>query len=156
MKTVMYKDRDGNILVEDYLDYLESYEDGLVPRQTIDVSGVPVDSDELYKIIDEADVNATIRTAMEEKANGSRDHLKKRCKIKSPKILFLLYVPLLLKMTWNIEGIDDIRMEHEGLICFSMLAMLSICYMMLYKAVYELDDIIENYREKRWKRFPRK
>lgn len=156
MKTVMYKDRDGNILVEDYLDYLESYEDGLVPHQTIDVSGVPVDSDELYKIIDEADVNATIRTAMEEKANGSRDHLKKRCKIKSPKILFLLYVPLLLKMTWNIEGIDDIRMEHEGLICFSMLAMLSICYMMLYKAVYELDDIIENYREKRWKRFPRK
>ncbi len=156
MKTVLYKDHDGNLVVEDYLDYLESYEDGLVPRQTIDVSGVPVDSDELYKIIDEADVNATIRTAMEEKANGSRDHLKKRCKIKSPKILFLLYVPLLLKMTWDIEGIDDIRMEHEGLICFMMLSTLSICYMLIYKAEYELDDIIENYREKRWRRFPRK
>ena len=51
MKTVLYKDHDGNLIVEDYLDYLESYEDGLVPRQTIDVNGVPVDSYELYKII---------------------------------------------------------------------------------------------------------
>ena len=156
MKTVMYKDHDGNIIVEDYLEYLDSYDRGLVPRQKIDVSGVAVDSDELYKIIDEADVNATIRTAMEEKANGSRDHLKKRCKIKSPKILFLFFVPVLLMMARDIEGIDDIRMEDEGLLCLSMLFMLCLCYILIYKAAYELDDIIENYREKRWKRFPRK
>ena len=90
MKTVMYKDHDGNIVVEDYLEYLDSYDRGLVPRQKIDVSGVPIDSDELYKIIDEADVNATIRTATEEKANGSRKDMLKG-KFKDPKHLFLFF-----------------------------------------------------------------
>lgn len=93
MKTGMYKDYEGNLVVEDYLEYLDSYDRGLVPRQKIDVSGVPVDSDELYKIIDEADVNATIRTAMEEKANGSRKDMLKG-KFKNPKHLFLFFCSL--------------------------------------------------------------
>ena len=154
MKTVMYKDHDGNIVVEDYLEYLDSYDRGLVPRQKIDVSGVPVDSDELYKIIDEADVNATIRTAMEEKANGSRDHLKGKCK--NPKHLFLYTVPALLWMAWHTESLDDLEMRHEGVICISLLFLLIVGFIGIYRGGYELDDIIENYREKRWKRFPRK
>lgn len=31
MKTVMYKDHDRNIIVEDYLEYLDSYDRGLRP-----------------------------------------------------------------------------------------------------------------------------
>ena len=140
MKTVMYKDHDGNIIVEDYLDYLESYEDGLVPRQTITMSdGVGIDSNKLYKI-----------------ANGSRDRLKRRCKFKNPKADFLFFVPAMLMYAWDIEGIDDIEMENEGLFCLMVLAMLFLTFPIIYKAHYELDDIIENYREKRWTRFPRK
>ena len=154
MKTVLYKDHDGNLVVEDYLEYLDSYDRGLVPRQKIDVSGVPVDSDELYKIIDEADVNATIRTAMEEKANGSRKHLKVKCK--NPKHLFLFTVPALLWMAWNTEGLDDLEMRNEGVICISLLFLLIVGFIGIYRGGYELDDIIENYREKRWRRFPRK
>ncbi len=155
MKTVMYKDRDGNIIVEDYLDYLDSYEKGLVPRQTIPMSnGVDIDSETLYKIIDEADVNATIRTAMEEKANGSRDHLKGKCK--NPKHLFLYTVPPLLWMAWNTESLDDLEMRHEGVICISLLFLLIVGFIGIYRGEYELDDIINNYREERWTRFPRK
>ena len=153
MKTVMYKDHDGNIVVEDYLEYLDSYDRGLVPRQKIDVSGVPIDSDELYKIIDEADVNATIRTAMEDKANGSRKDMLKG-KFKNPKHLFLFFAPLILIDVWIAEELGFIK---ESIINGSIfLYILILGFIGIYRGGYELDDIIENYREKRWRRFPRK
>ena len=148
MKTVMYKDHDGNIVVEDYLEYLDSYDRGLVPRQKIDVSGVPIDSDELYKIIDEADVNATIRTAMEEKANGSRKDMLKG-KFKNPKHLFLFFAPLILIDVWIAEELGFIK---ESIFLYILI----LGFIGIYRGGYELDDIIENYREKRWTRFPRK
>ena len=154
MKTVMYKDHDGNIIVEDYLEYLDSYDRGLVPRQKIDVSGVPIDSDELYKIIDEADVNATIRTAMEEKANGSRKDMLKG-KFKNPKHLFLFFAPWFLVAGWWLS--EDFYYPRDATIIASFaLYILIIGFIGIYRGGYELDDIIENYREKRWKRFPRK
>ena len=153
MKTVMYKDHDGNIVVEDYLEYLDSYDRGLVPRQKIDVSGVPIDSDELYKIIDEADVNATIRTAMEEKANGSRKDMLKG-KFKDPKHLFLFFAPLILLYVWLAEEQGDIK--GSIIIGSFFLYILIVGFIGIYRGGYELDDIIENYREKRWIRFPRK
>ena len=153
MKTVMYKDHDGNIVVEDYLEYLDSYDRGLVPRQKIDVSGAPIDSDELYKIIDEADVNATIRTAMEEKANGSRKDMLKG-KFKNPKHLFLFFAPWFLMAAWFAEDQDD--PQSATLFCSVALYILIIGFIGIYRGGYELDDIIENYREKRWTRFPRK
>ena len=48
MKTVSYIDRYGAIVVDTYLDYVESYEAGNVPKQMIDVNGTLVDSDKLY------------------------------------------------------------------------------------------------------------
>ena len=153
MKTVLYKDHDGNLVVEDYLEYLDSYDRGLVPRQKIDVSGVPVDSDELYKIIDEADVNATIRTAMEEKANGSRKDMLKG-KFKTPKHLFLFFAPMIFMCAWLAEEQDDIK--GATIIGSFILYILILGFIGIYRGGYELDDIIENYREKRWKRFPRK
>ena len=153
MKTVLYKDHDGNLVVEDYLEYLDSYDRGLVPRQKIDVSGVPIDSDELYKIIDEADVNATIRTAMEEKANGSRKDMLKG-KFKTPKHLFLFFAPMIFMCAWLAEEQDGIK--EATIIGSFILYILILGFIGIYRGGYELDDIIENYREKRWKRFPRK
>ena len=153
MKTVLYKDHDGNLVVEDYLEYLDSYDRGLVPRQKIDVSGVPIDSDELYKIIDEADVNATIRTAMEEKANGSRKDMLKG-KFKTPKHLFLFFAPMIFMCAWLAEEQDGIK--EATIICSFILYILILGFIGIYRGGYELDDIIENYREKRWRRFPRK
>lgn len=153
MKTVMYKDHDGNIVVEDYLEYLDSYDRGLVPRQKIDVSGVPVDSDELYKIIDEADVNATIRTATEEKTNGSRKDMLKG-KFKDPKHLFLFFAPLIFLDVWLAEEQGDIK--GSIIIGSFFLYILIVGFIGIYRGGYELDDIIEDYREKRWTRFPRK
>ena len=66
MKTVSYKDRDGLIVVETYLDYIESYEEGNVPKQMIDVNGALVDSDKLYEIIYKAETRATVREAIKE------------------------------------------------------------------------------------------
>ena len=66
MKTVSYKDRYGSIVVETYLDYIESYEEGNVPKQMIDVNGSLVDSDKLYEIIDRADTREIIRTLEKE------------------------------------------------------------------------------------------
>ena len=91
---------------------------------------------------------------MEEKANGSRKHLKVKCK--NPKHLFLFTVPALLWMAWNTEGLDDLEMRNEGVICISLLFLLIVGFIGIYRGEYELDDIIENYREKRWTRFPRK
>ena len=48
MKTVSYKDRYGALVIYTYLDYIESYEEGNVPKQMIDVNGALVDSDKLY------------------------------------------------------------------------------------------------------------
>ncbi|MGN0911565.1 MAG: hypothetical protein ACI4NV_09165 [Thermoguttaceae bacterium] len=66
MKTVSYKDRYGAIVIDTYLDYIESYEAGNVPKQMIDVTGTLVDSDKLYEIIDRADTREIIRTLEKE------------------------------------------------------------------------------------------
>lgn len=66
MKTVSYKDRYGAIVIDTYLDYIESYEAGNVPKQMIDVNGTLVDSDKLYEIIDRADTREIIRTLEKE------------------------------------------------------------------------------------------
>lgn len=66
MKTVSYIDRYGAIVVDTYLDYVESYEAGNVPKQMIDVNGTLVDSDKLYEIIYKADTRATVREAIKE------------------------------------------------------------------------------------------
>ena len=66
MKTVSYIDRYGAIVVDTYLDYVESYEAGNVPKQMIDVNGALVDSDKLYEIIYKADTKSTVREAIKE------------------------------------------------------------------------------------------
>ena len=66
MKTVSYKDRYGAIVIDTYLDYIESYEEGNVPKQMIDVNGTLVDSDKLYEIIYKAETRATVREAIKE------------------------------------------------------------------------------------------
>ena len=66
MKTVSYKDRYGAIVIDTYLDYIESYEAGNVPKQMIDVNGTLVDSDKLYEIIYKAETKATVREAIKE------------------------------------------------------------------------------------------
>ena len=45
MKTVSYKDRYGSIVVETYLDFIDSFESKNVPKQMIVVYGSLVDSD---------------------------------------------------------------------------------------------------------------
>ena len=61
---------------------------------------------------------------------------------------------MIFMCAWLAEEQDGIK---EATIMGSfILYILILGFIGIYRGGYELDDIIENYREKRWKRFPRK
>ena len=162
MKTVSYKDRDGLIVVETYLDYIESYEAGNVPKQMIDVNGALVDSDKLYEIIYKAETKATVREAIKEKELVDE-------RIKDAPWYFKPWAQL----TFFISGflilgslcyLPQILNKDEPPDMFIVIAMVVFFGTMIiylnrlerYGITFEHKDIIDNYEAERRKRFNRK
>ncbi len=149
MKTVSYQDRYGYIVTEDYLQYLESYEAGNVPKQKIDVNGTLIDSDKLYEIIDKADTRATVRTAIR------KQEIVDECERKAPwyfkyyaryAVLFLSILPL------------PYIFIFFGFIPTVLVCLIPIVYFIRagqYGVLESYEDIIDNYEEEKWRRFDR-
>lgn len=149
MKTVSYNDRYGYIVTEDYLQFLESYEAGNVPKQQIDVNGTLVDSDKLYEIIDKADTRATVRTAIK------KQEIVDECERKAPWYFRL-------KARAAFYAITGVAIAYIFAIFGYIPAMLGcfiqvIYYYMAksYGVTESYQDIIDNYEAERWKRFDR-
>ena len=156
MKTVSYKDRDGLIVVETYLDYIESYEEGNVPKQMIDVNGTLVDSDKLYEIIYKAETKATVREAIKE-----QEILDERIK-QAPWYLkpYIIYVILAIFVVVYFTSL-----YFSNFNAISAILTLSIFFIVLivlaiksrqYGITGHYRDIIDNYEAERRKRFNRK
>ena len=156
MKTVSYKDRYGDIVIDTYLDYMESYEDGNVPKQMIDVNGTLVDSDKLYEIIDRADTRATVREAMknqeilDERIKNAPWYLK-------PSIVYVIIA------VYGVVSYTSLYLSNFNVI--SMILTLSIFLIVLivlavkskqYGITGSYRDIINNYEAEKRKRFKRK
>ena len=162
MKTVSYKDRYGNIVIDTYLDYIESYEEGNVPKQMIDVNGTLVNSDKLYEIIYKAGTRAIVREAIKE-----QELVDERIK----------YAPWYFKpwaqLTFFISGflivgalgyLQQILNKDDPPDMFIVIAMVVFLGTMIiyvnrlerYGITFEHKDIIDNYEAERKKRFNRK
>lgn len=159
MKTVSYKDRDGLIVVETYLDYIESYEEGNVPKQMIDVNGALVDSDKLYEIIDRADTRATVREAiknqeiLDERIKDAPWYLKPR----GAKILIIVagivsVLPAVLSFKYELNFRIVITFIAVPILVLMVFAIKS----KKYGITNEYRYIIDNYEAEKRKRFNRK
>ena len=159
MKTVSYKDRDGLIVVENYLDYIESYEEGNVPKQMIDVNGALVDSDKLYEIIDRADTRATVREAiknqeiLDERIKDAPWYLKPR----GAKILIIVagivsVLPAVLSFKYELNFRIVITFIAVPILVLMVFAIKS----KKYGITNEYRYIIDNYEAEKRKRFNRK
>ena len=159
MKTVSYKDRDGLIVVETYLDYIESYEEGNVPKQMIDVNGALVDSDKLYEIIDRADTRATVREAiknqeiLDERIKDAPWYLKPR----GAKILIIVagivtVLPAVLSFKYEL----DFRIVITFIAVPILVLMVFAIKSKKYGITNEYRYIIDNYEAEKRKRFNRK
>ena len=159
MKTVSYKDRDGLIVVETYLDYLTSYEEGNVPKQKVDVNGTLVDSDKLYEIIDRADTRVTVREAikeqeiLDERIKDAPWYLKPR----GAKILIIVagivtVLPAVLSFKYEL----DFRIVIIFIAVPILVLMVFAIKSKKYGITNEYRYIIDNYEAEKRKRFNRK
>ena len=158
MKTVSYKDRYGSIVVETYLDYIESYEEGNVPKQMIDVNGTLVDSDKLYEIIDRADTRVTVREAikeqeiLDERIKDAPWYLKPSGE-KIVLILILIYVALSYVLRFY-------KLDYRISIAYVAVLFLFIIVYMIKYIKYGITNkyryIIDNYEAGKKKCFNRK
>lgn len=156
MKTVSYIDRYGAIVVDTYLDYVESYEAGNVPKQMIDVNGTLVDSDKLYEIIDRADTRATVREAIKNQEILD-ERIKKAPWYLKPSIFYALvaiYVVVYYTSYYFSNGseISIILTTSIFLIVLIVLAIKS----KQYGITGSYRKIIDNYEAEKKKRFKRK
>ena len=150
MKTVSYNDRYGYIVTEDYLQFLESYEAGNVPKQQIDVNGTFIDSDKLYEIIDKADTRATVRTAIKEQEEIDEREKKAPWWLTEDMRINVLFcgigVIFILYFAWGAAGVA----LGVGLYVWYF-------YQVFSRGLGESrKDIIDNYEKERWTRFDRK
>ncbi len=159
MKTVSYKDRDGLIVVETYLDYLASYEEGNVPKQMIDVNGALVDSDKLYEIIYKAETKTTVREAikeqeiLDERIKDAPWYLKPR----GAKILIIVagivtVLPAVLSFKYEL----DFRIVITFIAVPILVLMVFAIKSKKYGITNEYRYIIDNYEAEKRKRFNRK
>ena len=161
MKTVSYKDRDGLIVVETYLDYIESYEEGNVPKQMIDVNGALVDSDKLYEIIYKAGTRAIVREAikeqeiLDERIKDAPWYLKPRGQ-KIVIILILIYatLPQVLRFKYDLYDLYDRICVPYAAVFFLFVTVYLIKYIK-YGITDKYRYIIDNYEAEK-KRFNRK
>ena len=156
MKTVSYIDRYGAIVVDTYLDYVESYEAGNVPKQMIDVNGTLVNSDKLYEIIYKAETKATVREAIKEQEILD-ERIKKAPWYIKPTIFYALvaiYVVVSCTSLYFSNGslISIILTTSLFLIVSTVLAVKST----QYGITGSYRKIIDNYEAERIKRFNRK
>ena len=156
MKTVSYIDRYGAIVVDTYLDYVESYEAGNVPKQMIDVNGTLVDSDKLYEIIDRADTRATVREAIKNQEILD-ERIKKAPWYLKPSIIYALvaiYVVVYYTSYYFSNG-SEISIILTTSIFFIVLIVLAIKSKQ-YGITGNYRKIIDNYEAEKKKRFKRK
>lgn len=158
MKTVSYKDRYGAIVIETYLDYVESYEEGNVPKQMIDVNGTLVDSDKLYEIIYNADTRATVREAikeqeiLDERIKNAPWYLKPWGGI-ATVVLMVLIMSSIPFLSFIYEYDFDIEVIIAIIIVALMPAIVCIIKAKKYGITNEHYINIDNYEKERRKRF---
>ena len=158
MKTVSYKDRYGAIVIETYLDYVESYEEGNVPKQMIDVNGTLVDSDKLYEIIYKAGTRAIVREAikeqeiLDERIKNAPWYLKQWGGI-ATVVLMVLIMSSIPFLSFIYEYDFDIEVIIAIIIVALMPAIVCIIKAKKYGITNEHYINIDNYEKERRKRF---
>ena len=162
MKTVSYIDRYGAIVVDTYLDYVESYEAGNVPKQMIDVNGALVDSDKLYEIIYKADTKSTVREAIKE-----QELVDERIKYApwffkpwAQWTFFILGFLIVFALTCFLRILDKSGgtsfVDIMPIFVFLGTMLVYLNRLERYGITFEHRDIINNYEAERRKRFNRK
>lgn len=162
MKTVSYIDRYGAIVVDTYLDYVESYEAGNVPKQMIDVNGALVDSDKLYEIIYKADTKSTVREAIKEQELVD-ERIKYAPWFFKPWAQWTFFISGFL-IVFALTCFLRILNKSGGTSFVDIIPMFVFCGTILvylnrlerYGITDKHRDIIDNYEAERRKRFNRK
>ena len=162
MKTVSYKDRYGAIVIDTYLDYIESYEEGNVPKQMIDVNGALVDSDKLYEIIYKADTKSTVREAIKEQELVD-ERIKYAPWFFKPWAQWTFFISGFL-IVFALTCFLRILNKSGGTSFVDIIPMFVFCGTILvylnrlerYGITDKHRDIIDNYEAERRKRFNRK
>ena len=162
MKTVSYIDRYGAIVVDTYLDYVESYEAGNVPKQMIDVNGALVDSDKLYEIIYKADTKSTVREAIKEQEIVD-ERIKYAPWFFKPWAQWTFFISGFL-IVFALTCFLRILNKSGGTSFVDIIPMFVFCGTILvylnrlerYGITDKHRDIIDNYEAERRKRFNRK
>ncbi len=162
MKTVSYIDRYGAIVVDTYLDYVESYEAGNVPKQMIDVNGTLVDSDKLYEIIYKADIRSTVREAIKEQELVD-ERIKYAPWYFKPWAQWTFFISgfLIVGALAYFPRILNKSYDTGIVVIISIFVFLGTMLVYLnrlerYGITFEHRDIINNYEAERRKRFNRK
>ena len=162
MKTVSYIDRYVAIVVDTYLDYVESYEAGNVPKQMIDVNGALVDSDKLYEIIYKADTKSTVREAIKEQELVD-ERIKYAPWFFKPWAQWTFFISGFL-IVFALTCFLRILNKSGGTSFVDIIPMFVFCGTILvylnrlerYGITDKHRDIIDNYEAERRKRFNRK
>ena len=149
-------------MVDTYLDYVESYEAGNVPKQMIDVNGALVDSDKLYEIIYKADTKSTVREAIKEQELVD-ERIKYAPWFFKPWAQWTFFISGFL-IVFALTCFLRILNKSGGTSFVDIIPMFVFCGTILvylnrlerYGITDKHRDIIDNYEAERRKRFNRK